>query len=259
MPRERIFLTRIGTLLFFIAFLINASPAFAIRPFLVTENAIPVETNQSQLEGGLKYEQFTAHNRLYTLDTELRYGLITNMDFEVEVPYLFADHSNDAGNGLGDLRLKGKVRFLKGREANPLSIAAMLDVKFPSASRDKGFGSGEADVGIVGIASKEFSPLTVHLNLGYYFVGNPPGQVLHNVVVYSLGSELQTLVTGLKVVGELSGRSDRNSTAYPEKLDLMGGVLLGVTPQLSLDLSLLTGLTKASPVWGLNGGFSLRF
>jgi hypothetical protein len=234
-------------------------PAQAIRPFLTTETAIPVEPNRSLLEGGLKFERFGRQNRLYTLDAELRYGLITNLDFEVEVPYLFADRGANDESGLGDLHLKGKVRLLKGREANPLSLAGMIDVKFPSASRDKQFGTGEADVGIIGIASKEFFPLTLHLNLGYIFVGNPTGQSLGNVVVYSLGAELQTILSGLKVVGELSGRSDRDDPNATERLDILGGVAVGVTPALDIDLSLFFGLIKESPDYGISGGFAYRF
>jgi len=259
MSRKKVVPLGVAAALFLFSLLSSPPSSNAIRPFLVTEDAIPVEPNKSLLEGGLKFEQFGSENRLYTLGVDLRYGLITNLDFEVEFPYLFADLPNDRENSLGDLHLKGKVRFLKGREANPLSIAGMLDVKFPSASRDKGFGTGEADVGLIGIASKEFFPLTVHLNVGYTFVGNPPGQDYHNVFSYSLGTELQTVVTGLKVVGEVSGTNDRNPENYRENLDVLGGVLLGVTPELNIDLSVLFGLVKASPDYGFNGGFSLRF
>ncbi|HET6370055.1 MAG TPA: transporter [Nitrospiria bacterium] len=235
------------------------SPAHAIRPFLATETAIPIEPNKSLFEGGLLYEQYSSHNRRYTLSADLRYGLITNLDFEVIVPYLFSDFSGGRESNVGDVRLRAKVRFLKGREANPLSIAGMIDVKFPSASRDKGFGTGEPDIGIFGIASKEFFPVTVHLNVGYTFVGDPPGEVLDNVFSYSFGAELQTMLTGLDIVGELSGRTDSQSSTSPERLDLLGGVVLGVSPEVSVDFSVFFGLIKDSPDFGLNGGFAYRF
>jgi hypothetical protein len=239
--------------------LIFARSAYAVRPFLATETAIPMEPNKSLLEGGLLYEQFSSHNRRYILSADLRYGLITNLDFEVIVPYFFADRPGGRESNVGDLHLRGKVRFLKGREANPLSIAGMIDVKFPSASRDKGFGTGEPDIGVFGIASKEFFPVTVHLNVGYTFVGNPPGQVLDNVFSYSLGAELQTMLTGLEIVGELSGRTDSQSSISPERLDILGGVVVGVTPEVSIDLSVFFGLIKDSPDYGLSGGFAYRF
>ena len=49
---------------------------------------------------------------------ELTYGIINNLDFEVELPYRFL-RVEGAGDedGLGDLKLKSKIRFIKGRRA----------------------------------------------------------------------------------------------------------------------------------------------
>lgn len=234
-------------------------PAHAVRPFLATEPAVPVEHKKSIVEGGIRHERFGKDDRIFLLSASLRYGLITNLDFEVEVPYLFTEQPSGRESGLGDLHMKTKVRFLKGREANPLSLSALLDVKFPSASRDKGLGTGEADVGLVGIASKAFFPATVHLNLGYTFVGKPPGQDLRDAFRYALAVEIQTELTGLQWVGELSGQTDRHTAVSRGRLDVMAGAVVEVMRELFFDMSLLFGLTENSPDYGISVGSSYRF
>lgn len=252
--RKRVFSLLVGLVLLSIPF-----PADAIRPFLTTETAVPIEHGKSLLLGGFKYERFASNDREYTLQGELRYGLITNLDFEVEVPLLIGDFPDGHETGLGDLRLKTKVRFLKGREANPLSLAGMLDIKFPSASRDKGFGTGEPDIGLLGIASKEFFPVTVHLNLGYTLVGNPPGQDLRDELKYSLGMELETVLSGLIVVGELSGKTSRKASVSQRRLDLLGGAVVNLAATVSFDFSLILGLINTSPDFGFSSGLAYRF
>jgi hypothetical protein len=240
---------------------------YASRPFLATEKAAPIERGTSRLEIGYEYARFSGTDDRQTVLFELTHGLLNNLDFEVEVPTIFADHNNNSQAGLGDLRLKSKIRFLKGREANPLSLSGQLVIKFPTCDEDKtaiaGLTpacTGETDVGLVGIASKEFSPVNVHLNLGYTFVGNPPGGSLDDFFLYDLGFEYQTPVTGLTLLFELMGEANRKVPySGQDPLAFLYGATYEVVPNLGIDGAFSVGFTEGSPDYTLTVGLTYYF
>lgn len=258
-------------LVFFLV-LIQSHPAFALLPYIASETAVTVDRGKSRLDLSAQVDRWSGFLYTYALKAELTSGLINNLDFSVDVPYLFRNEKNAPDeSGLGDLTLKAKVRFIKGREATPVSIAGQLMVKFPSCDRSKALSqecTGEPDVGIRAIASKEFFPVTVHLNLGYVFIGNPPNTKLDDILTYSLAFDYLTVADYFHVVGELAGETNRypKSTAGPltkstsaNPLAGLIGLLYDVDLNKVLSLSGSFGLTKASPDYSLSVGFRYLF
>lgn len=234
--------------------------AFAERPFLLTERAIPLERGNYQLETGLVLNRFSSDTRDANLLVDIRYGLIQNLELDILLPYLFREEGGEHENQIGDLLLRAKVRFLKGREANPLSIAGQLFIKVPSAGRDRFFGTtGEPDLGIVAIASKEFTPVTAHINFGYIFIGNPPLGDLPDQILYALGLELQTIEEPLSLIGEISGSTEIGNSASKGILTLLGGVNYKFERAVSADASVGFGLTDDSPDYLVQFGFTYLF
>jgi hypothetical protein len=263
--------SRISLLLFCLLSCFPA-PLYASRPFLATEKAAPIERGTSRLEMGYEYARISGTDTRQTVLFELTHGLLNNLDFEVEVPVIFADTNNNSDAGLGDLRLKSKVRFLKGREANPLSLSGQLAIKFPTCDKDKGAISGlipggltpgctgETDVGLLGIASKTFSPITVHLNLGYTFVGNPPARTLDDVFSYNLAFEYDTALHGLTLLAELMGEVNRNIPfSGQDPLAFLYGATYEVIPNLSVDGAFSAGFTEGSPDYTFTVGLAYYF
>lgn len=257
------FLSLLPLLLAFLSTL----PAYASRPYLSTESAVPIERGKSRLEVGFLNEHFDSDIDRYVLMGELTSGLINNLDFEVEVPYRFLRVTNEADglqdeDGLGDLKLKSKIRFIKGRVANPLSLSGQLIVKFPTCDKDKELAqdcTGEPDVGLLAIASKEFFPVTVHLNVGYTFIGNPPDGTLDDVFNYSLAFDLQTAYEPVRVVSELAGEARRGPKADSDLLAILLGVIYGVDLNQFVDLAFSIGLTEETPDYTLTLGFTYHF
>jgi hypothetical protein len=255
------------TLLLLVLLSFLPAPLYASRPFLATEKAVPIERGTSRLEMGYEYARISGTDDRQTILFELTHGLLNNLDFEVEVPVIFADQSNNSQAGLGDLRIKSKVRFLKGREANPLSLSGQLAIKFPTCDEDKtaivGLTpacTGETDVGLLGIASKTFSPVTVHLNLGYTFVGNPPGATLDDVFSYNLAFEYDTPLHGLELMAELIGEVNRNIPySGQDPLAFLYGATYEVIPNLGVDGAFSAGLTEGSPDYTFTVGLSYYF
>ena len=241
--------------------IIFSLPAFAVRPFFITEYAVPVERGGSRLEIGLTYKRLSPNHRTYQLLSELTQGIINNLDFEIEVPYIVSS-GVPSSDGIGDISLKSKLRFLKGREANPLSLSGQLLIKFPACDEDKGLSeecTGEADVGVLGIASKEFHPVIVHLNLGYILIGNPGNQDFRDVFRYSLAFDYLTALESLRLIAEFAGETQRDPNESADPVALQFGALMGVGAGIAFDGSFGFGLTRASPDFFINSGLTYRF
>lgn len=251
----------LGFILFLV--LLSSRPALALLPYIASETAVPVERGKSRLDLSMQDDRWSSRESIYALKAELSYGLINNLEFSVDVPYLFRNLKNAKDeNGLGDLTLKAKIRFIKGREATPVSIAGQLAVKFPSCDDHKMLSqecTGQPDVGLRAIASKEFFPVTVHLNLGYIFIGNPPNSNFDNVLTYSLAFDYVTVVNYLRVAGELAGETNRNPETPEDPLAALIGLLYDVDMNKVLTLAGSVGLTKASPDFSLSAGFRYLF
>jgi hypothetical protein len=239
--------------------------AWAARPFLSTERGPTLDHGTSGVEVGFDAARFSSETTRYTIKTDLTSGLLPKLDFRVEAPYLFTTGPGGTQGEVGDVFLRPKLLLLEGREANPLFLAAELVVKFPSC--DEGSAAtavtpsctGEADLGVLGIASKEFRPVTVHLNLGYTFVGSPPGRSLDNVVNYSLAFEYDTVLPAIAVVTELAGTTSRDASVSDALLDLLIGVTYELNRRVILDTSLAVGLSSASPDYAAALGMSYTF
>lgn len=245
---------------FFISLLLISDPAQAIlRPFLTTESAVPLDRGQTKLETGLRYERFSSSEKIYSFNAELTTGIINNLEFLVDVPLIFKRKEADNTEGLGDLTMKAKLRFLKGREATPASIAGQLIIKFPSGDRDRGLGTGEADVGLQLLASEEFPLITVHLNLGYTFIGNPPGREFRDILNYSLAFEYEALPNTLKLVGELTGHRQEDPATSGDPLSLLAGIAHRLDKKIVVDAGLAVGLTPRSPDYTFNVGMTYNF
>ena len=253
----------VNVLIIWIISLVVVPSAQALRPYLSTENAIPISRGKSRVEIGFFNERLDSNNSGYGLIGELTYGLINNMDFEVEVPYRFLIQDNaDNEDGLADVKLKTKIRFVRGREANPLSIAGQFILKLPSCNDDKKLSiecTGEVDVGGVAIASKEFFPVAVHLNLGYFLIGNPPRGELDDILKYSLAFDFQTPYEPVRILSELAGETHREPKADSDYLSLLLGLIYSVDLEKFVDLALSIGLTKQAPDYILTFGYTYHF
>ncbi|HTP42778.1 MAG TPA: transporter [Nitrospiria bacterium] len=248
--------------------------AWADRPFLATDRADPVEKGLTELEAGFLYQQFSSNNNLSMMLLELTNGILNDLDFEVEVPILFLQSGNSAENGLGDVNLKAKARLLRAREGRPVTLAAEMTVKLPTCNKDRlsTFNpscTGKTDLGLTGIASKSFQSVTVHLNVGYTFVGgntvvspsSTQTRPLRNTVNYSLAMEypVPALLPGLEFAGEVAGHtsSDPNESVWPLTGELAATYAFNqvVTADAEMDL----GLTNSAPVFAVGAGVSFHF
>lgn len=268
-------LSSILLLLFFSFTFVPSAQAY--RPYLQTDTAVPLDRGKSRFEIGLQHKRINRDRNLFALIGEWSFGLTNNVETEVEFPYRFLRVNNVSDvqrgpaplsdlpsdeDGMGDINLKAKVRFIKGREVDPLSIAGQLTIKVPTCDKEKDLSSectGEPDLDLTIIASKEFFPFKVDFNLGHTFVGNPEGTKLDDSFHYSVGLDMQTLSESLRVAGELGGGRNREPDADSDLLFVMGGIIYNADIDKLLDLSLSIGLTGDTPDYTLSFGFTYLY
>jgi hypothetical protein len=70
---------------------------------------------------------------------------------------------------LTDLTIAPKLRLWQGLE-DKLKFSARMDLKLPIASDRHGLGTGNSDIGVVGIATYTIGKTSLDFNAGYYAI-----------------------------------------------------------------------------------------
>jgi len=121
-------------------------------------------------EGYMIMETGVAHDS-DAFDSSMRFRLGLNRRIEFYfglAPFITRETGRGSEQGVGDAEVGGKVRFFEAEEG---SAALEAFVKIPSASEDKGLGTGELDAGFRFIASRTWGKEHFDFNLGGDFAG----------------------------------------------------------------------------------------
>jgi outer membrane putative beta-barrel porin/alpha-amylase len=159
-------------------------------------------------------------------------------------------------SGLGDIVLRGRYYVLDEQALLP-TVALTAKVKFPTADRDRGLGTGEFDEGLGVELYKKLSDAWIgFVDLGYTVLGDPPDVNLRNQWNYNVGA-------GYYVTKELllSAYYEGWTAVLPglsSPRDLLFAVNLAANP-IRLNASIARGLSDGSPDWAFMAGLSVRF
>lgn len=251
----------------FICTILFTLPAYAHRP-LTTQSAYPEKVHKVKLETGLRflnYPEGNEANEAYSIDIEANYGVINNLDIGVEIPYVFwrPSQGDKAADTVGDMILKSRLLFLKGREGNPISLTIQPFFKLPTPENNEdvlmsGLSTGETDFGFLFIATREMSQLlSAHMNMGYTFINKPSGKEYENVFSFKVAVEYSA-DKEIKIVGEVSGETNKD----PHEDDLFS-ILLGARYRMMegvlLDAGFSAGISDASPDSTATVGLTMDF
>ncbi|MDD5482393.1 MAG: transporter [Kiritimatiellae bacterium] len=196
----------------------TAAVSFAARP-LIIDDADPLDTGNGKIEAGFWHEKNGGCKNWdwpIGLGCGLVPGLEVNLGLGGTLQQMAEIDENGAEcikseNGLGDLTLNAKWQFLEESKWIPRQ-AIVPAVKFPTANKDTGLGSGKIDYDLTWIASKSFTDKAGgHLNLGYSFIGAPADEDVGDIIHYGAALDYR-LIDPLQWVGEI----------YAEK-ELMSG------------------------------------
>lgn len=247
-----------------ISVLFCTAPSLAHRP-LTTQSAYPEKVHRVKLETGLRAMNFPHGDESYNLDVEVNYGIINNLDIGVEVPYVFwRPDSGDDADTIGDMIVKSRLLFLKGREGNPISLTIQPFFKVPTPESDEdvlksGLSTGETDFGFVFIATREMSPLlSAHMNLGYTFINKPSWVTDYdNVFSFKIAVEYSA-DDEIEIVGEVNGETNKDPQD-PDLFSIVLGARYRMMEDIVLDAGFSAGISDASPDSTATVGLTMDF
>ena len=229
----------------------------AARP-LVTDDAVVAGKGITQLEVGIDYTKVEDKGEGTTLILSPIHGATEDTEFSLILPYIFGrpDTPSDV-DGWGDISFIMKHLVIAEEDKIPAFLVRMA-IKLPTGDEEKGLGTGDTNVGFLGVLTKGFGPATVHLNLGYTFVGDQDEDSDNNEVNYGVAGEYG-IGKKTRVVGEIYG------LYHPEykAREIERRALLGLTYRLddtfTVDLAAKRGLEGASDEYGFIGGVTITF
>ena len=160
-------------------------------------------------------------------------------------------------SGIGDVILRGRYYVLDEHGLAP-TVAVTAKIKFPTADRDRGLGTGEFDEGLGLEVSKKLTDAWISfVDLGYTNLGNLSGITLRNQWNYDLG------------VGYYFTKALLGSVYYEEWTAAISGLqnpqdlLLAMNYTASstwrFNASIARGLSDGAPNWALTAGLNVRF
>jgi len=199
-----------------------------------------------------------------SLESVLSAGLFDSVDLVLGVPYEWS-RSKENGivssdvDGVGDLSLELKWRFFEKRG---FSMAFKPAVSFPAGDEDKGLGAGKVGYGATLIATQEFDPFALHLNLGYshtrFKLQEDRDANRRDIWHVSLAGTAQVMEK-LQLSTNFGMETNADKTSDTPPVFAIAGAIYSLTDNLDLDLGVKVGLTKPETDVSLLAGLAVRF
>lgn len=145
-----------------------------------------------------------------------------------------------SASGLGDVLLRGKLRFLSSPGGG---LALGADVRLPTGDKDQLLGTGATQAKASLIYSADYGRVSPHMNVGYTYSS---GSASSAVATYSLGDETPTpLPTAPDAYDTVFRGSTPNTPVtgvnldVPDEINYTAGFAVSASPRLSLSATLV--------------------
>lgn len=175
-----------------------------------------------------------------------------NLAFRIKVPYLSVDTTSDgvttSESGLGDISASLTAFNVLYSDDLDLALDITGSLKFGTADRDTGLGTGENDATLYLDGYKFFDRATVFGSVGHRWRGDPPGVAFNDVFLAMLGVTFATDGGGL--VGATIDYRESAIAEFDDIQELQGFFVLPLGEAWDLEVYAFTGFTDSSPEWG---------
>ncbi|MBI3778811.1 MAG: hypothetical protein HY274_07865 [Gammaproteobacteria bacterium] len=159
-------------------------------------------------------------------------------------------------SGMGDIWAEGRYRF-RGAGSAP-DVSPYAKIKFGTASHADGLGTGENDYeGGLGFEWTVGQTVFPFLDVGYRFVGSPPGKNLKNIATYDAGVTYKANEKNF-LSGIYSGHQATQS-GFASTADLLVAWNHDTRPGSGFQFYVDKGLSNGSPKYGVGAGAYVRF
>jgi|GEM_PF-1365965 len=197
------------------------------------------------------------HIKTKTKETDLNfylsYGLLSNWDVGVTIPYIFLDDSEFGKNdGLSDITIETKYRFWEEKNFLP-GFALYLDFKTDSGDDDKGLGTGKREYTINNIFTKTFGKNVVDLNLGYIFIEK------EDDAFFCILDYARTLTDKLNLCLELYGETNFSGDFDDNIFISAFSFSYQLNERISFEFGPAFGISQASPDYQISAKLTLTF
>lgn len=159
-------------------------------------------------------------------------------------------------SGLGDVWAEGRYK-IHGTGDAP-DVSPYVKVKFGTASRTKGLGTGENDyeagLGFEWAVGKRTFPF---LDAGYRLLGSPPGRNLRNIFTYDGGVTWKVDEKNF-LTGMYSGH-EASQVGFASSADAIVAWNHETRPGTGYQLYADKGLSNGSPNYGIGAGAYVRY
>jgi hypothetical protein len=152
-------------------------------------------------------------------------------------------------SGLGDIMTDATYNVLNDPDTVSLDLTGKI--KFGTASRGKGLGTGENDYSLQADIYKAVGDFTPFATLGYRILGSPPGLNLNDIWFLSGGTTYR--ITPPTAIGAVLDLQEKSSDGLDNVAELTAFVTHKLDSHWKLQGYVLTGFTNASPDFGLGG------
>lgn len=164
--------------------------------------------------------------------------------------------SNQTRSGWGDVVTAATYNVYDNRSAG-WAVDLTGKVKFGTADRSRGLGTGESDFMMQADVYKSMGSLTPFGSFGYRILGSPPGISLNNVFFSSVG--IDSKVNEDTSVGASFLVQEKISTSIDSAKELSAYVSHHLGPNWRVQGYVLTGFTNASPKFEIGGQVGYAF
>jgi opacity protein-like surface antigen len=157
--------------------------------------------------------------------------------------------------GIGDLIVSAAYVFYPEASSSLPALELTGKIKFGTADRDKGLGTGENDYTLQADISKSMGRFYPFAGVGYRFVGNPPGSDLSNKWLAYAG--VSTRINSKFSLGVSYDWSQSTVRTRADAHELSPFASFKISKSFAIDPYGVIGLSDNSPDWGI--GMQIRF
>jgi hypothetical protein len=224
-------------------------PQAARAQMLETETARPLRAGQVELSTGYEFQHSSEGNEI-AVPIGIELGLSNRLGLLVEpMPYTaIRPEVGPSATGVGDLEITASYLFKRESSRLP-ALSLAFEEKVPTA-HSKLIGTGKPDQTVYLIGSKRAGRVDFHANLGYTWVGSPPGQTLSNRATAALATEF-SLTPATILYGEVLGSTgvggegtNSGTTPIPEAGGDQVFGSLGIAHRFHRGFQLSLGVTR---------------
>ena len=188
--------------------------------------------------------RFSASASLPYISSTAPQEVIINQGGLFGTPLLASNNSRTGQvkrEGIGDLSLNAAYQL----PVSGVNASVGASVKLPTASREKGLGTGKADYGVSGQLSKKIGAIVPFIGAGYTIIGEPDNFATRNIVSGSAGSHVLLGTSSALTASYSYEQSASASIGDNQSINMGFGTNLTRSVRIGVDGAV--GLSDAAP------------